>query len=70
MQHPLLQDVAARALSARMWEVRCSGGQTWLPATPATTTVPVQACVAPFTDDRAPVEQVIHRLILRYMLGD
>jgi hypothetical protein len=23
-----------------------------------------------FTDDRAPVEQVVHALVLRYMLGD
>ena len=69
LQNPLLQDVAARSLSARLWEVRCTGDAAWAPASPAATTVPVAACVAPFTDDQAPVEQLVHALILRYVLG-
>jgi len=69
MGNPLLQDVAARSLNTRLWEVRCSGDETWLPASPATQAVPVTACMSPFTDDKAPVEQVVHGLIIRYMLG-
>jgi predicted membrane-bound spermidine synthase len=69
MQNPLLQDVTARSLSARLWEVHCTENETWLPASPATTTIPIEACMSPFTDDKAPVEQVVHRLILRYMIG-
>jgi spermidine synthase len=70
MQNPLLQDVAARSFITHLWEVRCSGDQTWLPANPSTTQSPIEACTPPFTDDKAPVEQVVHRLILRYMLGE
>jgi hypothetical protein len=70
MQNPLLQDVAARSLTTQAWEVRCSGDQPWLPINPLTTRIPVEGCPSPFTDDRAPVEQVVHRLILRYMLGE
>ena len=69
MTNPLLQAVADRSLAARLWEVRCTGGVGWQPASSSTTGVPVDGCVAPFTDDRAPVEQVVHRLILRYVLG-
>ena len=70
MTNPLLQDVAARSLNSRLWEVRCSGPETWLPASPVTTMVPVRACKSPFTDDKAPVEQVVHGLILRYFMGE
>jgi predicted membrane-bound spermidine synthase len=69
MSNPTLQDVAARSLGTRLWEVRCTGDESWSPANPYTTKVPVEACMPPFTDDRAPVEQVIHRLILRYVMG-
>lgn len=67
-QNPLLNDVIQRALSARVWEITCQPGQTGragvgqLPPLPAT-------CPAPFTDDKAPVEQVVHALVLRYLLG-
>jgi hypothetical protein len=69
MENPLLQDVAARSLSTRLWEVRCAAGETWLPASPTTTTIPVETCTSPFTDDKAPVEQVVHGLVLRYLMG-
>jgi predicted membrane-bound spermidine synthase len=69
MDNPLLQDVASRSLNTRLWEVRCTDDETWLPASPAATIIPIEACLAPFTDDKAPVEQVVHGLILRYMLG-
>jgi len=69
MTNPLLKDVAARSLDTRLWEVRCNDHNTWLPASPSTTTVPIDTCIPPFTDDKAPVEQVVHGLILRYVLG-
>jgi len=69
MSNPLLQDVAARSLGTRLWEVRCTGDETWSPANPYTTVVPIEACMPIFTDDKAPVEQVVHGLILRYVLG-
>ena len=69
MSNPLLQDVAARSLGTRLWEVRCTGDETWSPANPYTTAVPIEACMPIFTDDKAPVEQVVHGLILRYVLG-
>lgn len=50
LEHPLLQLVAARAYSSRIWELEPSSDVI-------------------FTDDKAPVEQVIHRLILQYMMG-
>jgi hypothetical protein len=70
MSNTLLQDVAARSLDSRLWEVRCTSDQTWIPASPTTVTIPIEACMPPFTDDKAPVEQVIHTLILRYVLGE
>jgi predicted membrane-bound spermidine synthase len=69
MENPLLQDVAARSLNTRLWEVRCTSDEIWLPASPSTTMVPIEACMPPFTDDKAPVEQVVHGLIIRYMTG-
>jgi hypothetical protein len=69
MSNPILQDAASRSLSTRLWEVRCTGDETWSPANPYTTVVPIEACMPPFTDDKAPVEQVVHSLILRYVLG-
>ncbi|MDX1521495.1 MAG: fused MFS/spermidine synthase [Anaerolineae bacterium] len=53
LEHPALQLVADRALSAeaRLWEFQ-PGDDSLI-----------------FTDDKAPIEQVIHRLIARYLLG-
>jgi spermidine synthase len=70
MSNTLLQDMAARSLDSRLWEVRCTSDQTWITASPTTVTIPIEACMPPFTDDKAPVEQVIHTLILRYVLGE
>ncbi len=69
IENPLLQDVIARSLNSHVWEVRCTSHETWLPASPSTPMAPIEACMSPFTDDQAPVEQVVHRLILRYVLG-
>ncbi|PWH18640.1 MAG: spermine synthase [Ardenticatenia bacterium] len=69
MDHTLLREVATRSLTAPLWEVRCADDVVWVPASSAATFVPVEACTTPFTDDWAPVEQVVHALILRYLLG-
>jgi spermidine synthase len=69
MTNPLLQDVASRSLETRLWEVRCAGGETWRPVSAAAASIPISACTTPFTDDKAPVEQVIHGLIFHYMTG-
>jgi len=69
MDQALLREVAIRSLSAPLWEVRCADDAVWIPASSAATFVPVEACMTPFTDDWAPVEQVVHGLILRYLLG-
>jgi spermidine synthase len=69
MSNPILQDVASRSLSTRLWEVRCTDNQTWTPASPSTSGVPIESCMSPFTDDKAPVEQVVHGLIFRYVLS-
>ncbi len=69
MDHALLREVAARALTAPLWEVRCADGAGWIPVSPTAIFIPVEACTTPFTDDWAPVEQVVHTLILRYLLN-
>ena len=68
LEHPLLKEVVERALTARLWEVRCADGVAWLPASPASLGSPVAACVTPLSDDLAPVEHLAHQLILRYLL--
>ena len=69
MDDQILQDVAARTASANLWEVVCIPEEAWRAATDTTTFMPVTSCANPFVDDRAPVEQIIHRLVLRYVLG-
>ncbi len=70
MRHELLQNVAQRTLNSRVWEITCRSNTPFIagvgdlpPALPTT-------CPTPFTDDKAPVEQVLHALILRYLLGN
>jgi spermidine synthase len=69
LEQPLLKEVGSRSLDTKFWEVRCDETAAWQPANSITTGSPVTACLEPFTDDRAPVEQVIHSLIFRYVLG-
>lgn len=69
MEHALLREVAARSLMAPLWEVRCADDAAWMPVSSAATFVPVETCITPFTDDWAPVEQVVHALIVRYLLS-
>ncbi len=69
LQNELLRQMAQRTLNTRVWEINCQNEEPFaadvnhLPAA-----LPDQ-CSAPFTDDKAPVEQVLHQLILRYLLG-
>ncbi len=64
-----LRGVADRALNTTIFGISCApdapfvAGRGTLPAALPT------ACTTPFTDDKAPVEQVLHKLILRFMLG-
>lgn len=69
LEHPWLQDVAGRALSSRVWEIACRAEAPFVAGVgPLPTGLP-PACVDPFTDDRAPVEQIVHGIILRYVMG-
>ncbi len=45
-------------------------GQVAAKVAPAARVATPQANTPIFTDDRAPVEQVVHALVLKYMLGD
>lgn len=69
LENKLLRDVATRSRTTGVWVISC---QPDAPFAPGWGTLPAtlpDACPAPFTDDKAPVEQILHRLILRYMLG-
>jgi spermidine synthase len=69
MDNPLLRDVATRTMAAHLWEVVCVSGDAWRMANEVTTFSPVSSCAQPLTDDRAPIEQIVHRLILHYITG-
>lgn len=65
-----LQIVSGRALNNRVWQITCTSDQSpfQVGAGPLPQSLPPH-CSPPFTDDKAPIEQVIHGLIVRYMLG-
>ncbi|MFQ5612228.1 MAG: spermidine synthase [Anaerolineae bacterium] len=69
LEHPLLRDVAGRALNSRIWEITCRGEAHFVAGVgPLPQTLP-DSCIPPFSDDKAPVEQVVHGIILRYVTG-
>jgi len=70
MDNEILQEITIRAFNARIWEVTCQPDAPFLPGVGELPPTLPLACPAPFTDDKAPVEQVIHGLVLRYMLGE
>ncbi|MFQ5577689.1 MAG: spermidine synthase [Anaerolineae bacterium] len=70
LNHPLLQNVTGRALTSRLWEITCAPGAPFVAGMGQLPPNLPDACPAPFTDDKAPVEQVVHALILRYLLGE
>jgi predicted membrane-bound spermidine synthase len=69
LDQPALQEVAGRSLNSRIWEISCEPGLPFDAGVgPLPGNLPDQ-CLQPFTDDKAPVEQVTHGIILRYVLG-
>jgi predicted membrane-bound spermidine synthase len=69
MEDPLLQDVAGRSLSSHIWEITCDPAMPFVSGYNALPAALPAACLTPFTDDKAPVEQVLHGVILRYLTG-
>ncbi|MEM7033685.1 MAG: fused MFS/spermidine synthase [Chloroflexota bacterium] len=67
--HPLIQYVAERSLSSRIFEITCTPGQAYSPIIGDLPVAIETDCITTFTDDKAPVEQVLHGLIIRYLLG-
>jgi predicted membrane-bound spermidine synthase len=64
-----LIEVWQRALNSRIWEISCQPGRPFIAGIGDLPLNLPEECPPPFTDDKAPVEQVIHNLILRFMLG-
>ena len=67
--HPLIQNVAERSLKSRIFEITCQPQTPYVAINNDLPPVLQNSCISPFTDDKAPVEQVLHNLIIRYMLG-
>ena len=67
--HPLIQNVAERSLRSRIFEMTCTPGNAYTPINNDLPAAIERDCITPFTDDKAPVEQVLHGLIIRYLLG-
>ncbi len=70
LRQPLLQNVAGRAMKSRIWEITCAPDAPFVAGVGDLPPNLPPACPPPFTDDKAPVEQVVHTLILRYLLGE
>ena len=69
LDNPLLQDVANRSFHSRIWEITCDPDRPFVAGyNPLPSSLPA-ACPPPLTDDKAPVEQLLHRLIVRYLIG-
>ncbi len=69
MENNLLRNVADRSLNSRIWEITCAPETPFTPGINALPAALPPACPTPFTDDKAPVEQLLHGLILRYLTG-
>lgn len=69
LSDPRLQLVSGRALNNRIFAITCSDEAAFEQLLgPLPTNLP-GTCPPPFTDDKAPIEQVVHNLILGYVLG-
>jgi predicted membrane-bound spermidine synthase len=64
-----LRNIYDRAMSSRVYEITCDPEVPFIPAFGDLPPALPDDCITPFTDDKAPVEQLLHRLILRYMTG-
>ncbi len=69
VQNKWLQNIATRTLNTTVWRIICNPDRAFAAGWGALPTALPAACSIPFTDDKAPVEQILHRLIIRYMLG-
>ena len=69
IDHPLIQNITERTLSSRVFEVTCAPETPFSPIHGELPPVLPAGCIPPFTDDKAPVEQVLHGVILRYLVG-
>jgi len=69
IDHPLIQDIADRTLRSQVWEVTCDPEAPFMAIQNELPPSLPETCPSPFTDDKAPVEQVLHALILRYLIG-
>ena len=67
--HRDLHHVWERASNSRIWEITCQPEQPFIGGIGDLPLNLPEECPSPFTDDKAPVEQVVHNLILHYMLG-
>ena len=64
-----LRNIYDRSMNSRVYEIVCDPQAPFVPAFGDLPPALPDECITPFTDDKAPVEQLLHRLILRYMTG-
>ncbi|OQY47031.1 MAG: hypothetical protein B6242_05970 [Anaerolineaceae bacterium 4572_78] len=71
VENPHLHDVFNRVINfSRVWEITCQANHPFVPGFGGDLLdVLPSACIPPFTDDKAPIEQVVHGLIFRYILN-
>jgi spermidine synthase len=69
MEDPLLHNIRDRVLGSHIWEITCAPEAPFVAGHNTLPDPLPPACLTPFTDDKAPVEQVLHRLIIHYMTG-
>ncbi len=69
LDNKFLQEMTVRTFETRLWQVTCQADAPFLPGVGDLPATLPSACPPPFTDDKAPVEQVVHGLVLRYLLG-
>jgi hypothetical protein len=69
LDNQFLQEMTVRTFETRLWQVTCQADAPFLPGVGDLPATLPSACPPPFTDDKAPVEQVVHGLVLRYLLG-
>ncbi|HHJ06554.1 MAG TPA: spermine synthase [Anaerolineae bacterium] len=70
LDNQFLQEMAAKTFETRLWQITCQPDAPFMPGVGDLPATLPAACPPPFTDDKAPVEQVVHGLVLRYLLGE
>ena len=69
LENDILHQMAQRTVNTRVWEISCQNDSPFRAGVNALPDALPAQCSQPFTDDQAPVEQVLHQLILRYLLS-